>query len=57
MQAGTFEERDCTAYATAQLKTLMHDFQHKSAAGCLQICELTSVQGEATVWVVRGSKR
>ena len=36
---------------------LMDDFQHHSAAGCLQISKLTSVEGEATVWVVRGSKR
>ncbi len=57
LQAGTFEERDCTAYAKEQLKGLMDDFQHESAAGCLQINELTSVEGEATVWLVRGSKR
>ena len=57
LQAGTFEERDCTAYAKDELKRLMNDFQHDSAAGCLQIGELTSVEGEATVWLVRGSRR
>ncbi|CAL5222993.1 g5437 [Coccomyxa viridis] len=56
-QAGTFEERDCTAYAKEELKRLMDNFQHESAAGCLQISELTSVEGEATVWLVRGSRR
>ena len=57
LQAGTFEEKDCTAYAKEQLKDLMDEFEHNSAAGCVHISKLTSVQGEATVWVVRGSKR
>ena len=57
LQAGTFEEKDCTAYAKEQLNILMDGFKHDSAAGCLHIRKLTSLQGEATVWVVRGSKR
>jgi len=57
LQAGTFEEKDCTTYAKEQLKILMDGFEHGSAAGCVHISDLTSLQGEATVWVVRGSKR
>lgn len=57
VQAGTFEERDCTAFAKEQLQVLLVGLQHSTSGGILRLNELTSMEGEATVWVVRGSRR
>ena len=57
LQAGTFEERDCTAFAKEQLKALICGLDHKAAGCLLRLDKLTSVDGEATVWVVRSNKR
>ena len=57
LQAGTFEERDCTAFAKEQLKVLVGGLEHKAAGCVLRLAKLTSIDGEATVWLVRGNKR
>ncbi|CAK0770811.1 hypothetical protein CVIRNUC_003804 [Coccomyxa viridis] len=56
-QAGTFEERDCTAFAKEQLKMLINGLEHKAAGCLLRLGSFTSIEGEATVWVVRSNKR
>ena len=57
LQAGTFEEKDCTAFAKEQLKVLIGGLEHKSAGCLLRLGKLTYIDGEATVWVVRSNKR
>ena len=57
VQARTFEERDCTAFAKQQLQVLLVGLEHNTPGGLLRLNELMSIEGEATVWVVRGSKR
>lgn len=57
LQAGTFEERDCTAFAKEQLKVLINGLEHKAAGCLLRLGSFTSIEGEATVWVVRSNKR
>ena len=57
LQAGTFEERDCTALAKEQLKVLINGLEHKTAGCLLRLGRLTSIEGEATMWIVRSNKR
>lgn len=56
--AGTFEERDYTAWAKGRLSELMQGTSFGSSPSCS--CSISSVtvdKGHANTWFVRGKKR
>lgn len=57
--AGTFEERDCTAWAKEQLGALLRAVEQQPGAGgvSVRITELASCNGEAHQWIFRQKKR
>lgn len=52
-QAGTFEERCVTAWSKDRLKGLLAGL----SKGAARILDLTSISGDANIWLVRGKKR
>ena len=57
MQAGTFEERNVTAWAKEQLAVLLVGLQHSSAGKRVSLTGFTSAAGGAHVWIMRSKKR
>ena len=57
MQAGTFEERNVTAWAKEQLEVFLVGMQHRTPSGIVRVSTLTSASGEAHVWILRHKKR
>jgi hypothetical protein len=51
--AGTFEERNVSKWAQDRLKDLLVG----CSAGGVSVTEVTSVTGDANIWMVRGKKR
>ena len=57
MQAGTFEERNVTAWAKERLAELLVGLSHTNAGANVLVTELTSAAGEAHIWIMRSKKR
>lgn len=57
MQAGTFEERNVTAWAKERLAELLVGLRHSNAGANVLVTELTSAAGEAHIWIMRSKKR
>ena len=58
-QGGTFEEKDVSKWAQEEVKRHLLEVAFESADGNteLSISEVTKVDGDANIWVVRGKKR
>lgn len=56
--AGTFEERNLTAWAQDRVRQLLTDAEGSSEGGVVaRVTEIVSCTGDACQWVVRGKRR
>jgi activator of HSP90 ATPase len=55
--AGTWEEKDCSAWAKDRLKSILQSLSSKSGSDNISVTKVKDVEGEASITVVRGKKK